>query len=122
MADIAYSVTVAVNKDNLTNNLSASSVTATMNNAGLKSVTYTLTTTAVSISTANLTAVGLAFLRNLSTATAATAQFGIDAGGSFASACTLRAGEPAVFRLSAGTEYAAIGAAGARLRVDIIEG
>ena len=122
MADISYSVTVAVNKDNLTNNLSASSVTATMNNAGLKSVTYTLTTTAVSVSTANLTAVGLAFLRNLSTATAATAQFGIDAGGSFGSLCTLRAGEPAVFRLSAGTNYAAIGSSGARLRVDILEG
>jgi len=122
MADISYSVTVAVNKDNLTNNLSASSVTATMNNAGLKSVTYTLTTTAVSISTANLTAVGLAFLRNLSTATASTAAIGIDAGGSFLGFCTLRAGEPALFRLGSGTNYQAIGAAGTRLRVDITEG
>ena len=35
---------------------------------------------------------------------------------------TLRAGEPAILRLSSGTTYQAKGGAGARLRVDITEG
>jgi hypothetical protein len=100
----------------------AAGVTASMGNVGLKSVTYTLTTNAVSISTANLSAVGIAFVRNLSTATSSTAQVGITAGGSFAPFTTLKAGEPQLFRLATGTEYQAVGVAGTRLRVDILEG
>lgn len=122
MADISYSVSVRVDKGNLSNSINVGGVTASMAEAGFKSLTYTLTTNATSVSTAGLSSVGLAFLRNLSTATAATAQVGIDAGGSFFSLTTLRAGEPAVFRMSAGADYKAIGAAGARLRVDITEG
>ncbi len=122
MADISYSVTVKVDKDYLSNTSNASGITAAMSLAGLKSDTYTLSTNASSISTANLGAVGLGFLRNLSTATASTVQVGIEAGGSFVSFATLRAGEPAVFRLSSGTTYQAKGVAGSRLRVDITEG
>jgi hypothetical protein len=122
VADISYSVTVKVDKDYLSNTSNASGITAAMSLAGLKSDTYTLSTNASSISTANLGAVGLGFLRNLSTATASTVQVGIEAGGSFVSFATLRAGEPAVFRLSSGTTYQAKGVAGSRLRVDITEG
>lgn len=122
MADINYSVAVRVDKDFLSNNISANSVTATMSLTGLKSDTYTLSTSASSISTANLGSVGIGFLRNLSTATSSTVQIGIEAGGSFVSFATLRAGEPAVFRLSSGTNYQARGTAGSRLRVDITEG
>jgi len=122
MADINYSVSVRVDKDYLANNISTGGVTATMALTGLKSDTYTLSTSASSISTANLGTVGLGFLRNLSTATASTVQIGIEAGGSFVSFATLRAGEPAVFRLSSGTTYQAKGTAGSRLRVDITEG
>ncbi len=122
MADITYSVTVKVDKGFLSNTNSTPGVTASMSLAGLKSDTYTLSTNASSISTANLGAVGLGFLRNLSTATASTVQIGIEAGGSFVSFATLRAGEPAVFRLSSGTTYQAKGTAGSRLRVDITEG
>jgi hypothetical protein len=122
MADISYSVAVKVDKDFLANNINANGVTASMALTGLKSDTYTLSTNASSISTANLGTVGLGFLRNLSTATAATVQIGIEAGGSFVSFATLRAGEPAVMRLSTGTQYQVRGTAGGRLRVDITEG
>ena len=65
---------------------------------------------------------GLAFLQNLSTHTAQTASIGIDAGGSFVGFTTLRAGEPAIMRLTPGTNYRAIGTSGTRIRVDITEG
>lgn len=122
MADISYSISVRVDKGYLSDLMAANNVTATMSLAGLKSDTYTLSTNAVSISTANLTSTGLAFMRNLSTATAATVTVGIEAGGSFLGLTTLRAGEPAVFRLTAGTPYMVIGSSGSRLRVDITEG
>lgn len=122
MADISYGITLNVNKDYLSNQVNVSSVTANMTSVGLKSVTYTLTTNATSISTANLSAVGVAFVRNLSTATASTVQIGISAGGSFAPFTTLRAGEPQLFRLTAGQDYEAVGVTGSRLRVDILEG
>jgi hypothetical protein len=122
MADISYGISLNVNKEFLSSRVDASSVTANMSNVGLKSVTYTLTTNAVSISTANLSAVGIAFVRNLSTATSSTAQIGITAGGSFAPFTTIKAGEPQLFRLTTGTEYQAVGVAGTRLRVDILEG
>jgi hypothetical protein len=122
VADITFSVSVRYDKDYLSGSMSANNVTANMSLAGLKSDTYTLSTNAVSISTANLTTLGLAFLRNLATATAATVTVGIEEGGSFVGLTTLRAGEPAVFRMATGTAYKAIGSAGARLRVDITEG
>jgi hypothetical protein len=122
MPDISYNVSLKLDKDYLNNSVSVVNVTATMSEVGMNSMTLALSTNPVSISTANLTRVGLAFLRNLATATGATAAIGIDAGGSFLGFCTLRAGEPAIFRMGTGTNYQAIGAAGTRLRVDITEG
>jgi len=122
MSDITYSMSLKVDKNNLVNQIQVSQVTASMAKAGYSSLVYDLTTNATAISTANLTTVGLAFLRNLSTAAASTAQIGIEAGGSFVGLTTLRGSEPAIFRLSAGTDYRAIGVAGTRLRVDISEG
>lgn len=122
MADVNYSVQVRVDKQFLSNTLSVSSVTATMSAVGMKSDTYVLSGTPTNISTANLTAVGLAFLRNLDSATAATCQIGVVSGGSFVPFSTLRAGEPAVLRLASGASYQATGSSGTRLRVDIIEG
>lgn len=122
MADINYSVAVSVAKGFLANTVNASGVTADMSQTGLLSQTLTLSTNAVSISTANLASVGLAYLQNLSTHTAQTAAIGIEAGGSFVGFATLRAGEPALFRLTSGTTYSVKGGAGARLRVDITEG
>jgi hypothetical protein len=122
MPDISYNVALKLDKDYLNNSISVANVTASMSQVGMNSMTLPLSTNAASISTANLTSVGMAFLRNLSTATASTATIGIDAGGSFVGFCTLRAGEPAIFRMSSGTNYQAIGTAGTRLRVDITEG
>jgi len=122
MSDINYTISYRVAKGFLNAQVNASGVTADMTDTGMLSQTLTLSTNAVSISTANLASVGLAFLQNLSTHTAQTASIGIEAGGSFVGFTTLRAGEPAILRLSAGTAYHAKGAAGARLRVDITEG
>jgi hypothetical protein len=122
MSDINYSVNYRLSKGFLSNNVNAGGVTASMAETGLLSQTLTLSSSVVSIPTASLSSVGLAFLQNLSTATIQTAAIGIDAGGSFVGFATLRPGEPAIMRLSAGTTYQAIGGAGARLRVDITEG
>lgn len=122
MADISYSVSVRISKDNLDNVVNVSGVTASMSLTGLRSDTYTLSSNSVSISTANLGSVGLAYMRNLSTATASTASIGIGGGGSYLPFASLRAGEVAVLRLAGGTNYEARGAAGTRLRVDITEG
>lgn len=122
MADITYAVSLKVDKGNLVNQVQVMQMTAAMSKAGYSSLVYDLTTNATAISTANLTSVGMAFLRNLSTVAASTAQIGIEAGGSFVGFTTLRGGEPSLVRLSAGTEYRAIGVAGTRLRVDITEG
>lgn len=122
MSDINYTISYRVAKGFLNAQVNASGVTADMNDTGMLSQTLTLSTNAVSISTANLSSVGLAFLQNLSTHTAQTASIGIEAGGSFVGFTTLRAGEPAIMRLSTGTAYQAKGATGARLRVDITEG
>lgn len=122
MSDINYSISYRVSKGFLNAQVNAAGVTAAMSDTGMLSQTLTLSTNAVSISTANLGSVGLAFLQNLSTHTAQTASIGIEAGGSFVGFTTLRAGEPAILRLSTGTTYQARGGAGARLRVDITEG
>ncbi len=122
MADISYNVALSISKGYLSSSIQANGVTASMASAGLKSDTYTLSTNAINISTANLAQVGIAFLRNISTATAATVQIGIQEGGSFAAFAMLRAGEPAITRLASGRTYQAIGTAGSRLRVDITEG
>ena len=122
MSDINYSVSYRIAKGFLNAQVNAGSATAAMSQTGLLSQTLTLSTNAVSISTANLASVGLAFIQNLSTATQQTASIGIDAGGSFVGFSTLRAGEPAILRMTSGTTYQAIGGAGARLRVDITEG
>lgn len=122
MSDISYSVNFRVAKDNLSNQLQVSNITASMSEVGYKSLTYSLTTVTTAISTASLSQVGMAFMRNLSTATSSTAQVGIFQGGSFVSLATLRAGEVAITRLSTGTDYVAIGTAGTRLRLDITEG
>lgn len=122
MADVSYGITLNLDKDNFNSAIRATGVTATMSQAGLQSMTYTLATTTVSISTASLSSVGVAFFRNLATDTSATAAIGIVSGGVFSPFSTLRAGEPAITRLTSGVAYAAKGVAGTRLRVDVSEG
>lgn len=122
MSDINYSITYRVAKGFLNAQVNANGVTASMSDTGMLSQTLTLSSNAVSISTANLAGVGLAFLQNLSTATLQTAAVGILSSGNFVEFARLRAGEPALLRLTSGATYQARGGAGARLRVDITEG
>jgi hypothetical protein len=122
VSDINYSVSLNVSKGNLSNAVNASGITATMNVDGMQSATYTLSGTPTNISTATLTAVGLAFLRNLSTATATTCSVGIVSGGSMLPFASPRPGETAILRLASGVSYQATGTAGVRLRVDVTEG
>jgi hypothetical protein len=122
VADITYSVAMNVNKGLLRSDVAARGITASMTSDSMLSASYSLSTTAASISTANLSLAGIAVFRNLSSSTASTAQLGFQVGGSFASFCTLKAGEAAVIRMTAGRQYEAIGTSGTRLRVDITEG
>jgi hypothetical protein len=122
VSDINYSVSMNVLKGNLSNSVNASGITATMNVDGMQSATYTLSGTPTSISTATLTSVGLAFLRNLSTATATTCSVGIVSGGTMLPFSSPRPGETAILRLASGVSYQATGTAGVRLRVDVTEG
>ena len=122
MSDISYSMSMRVSKGYLDDLVSISGGTATMDNVGMKSLTITLSTNATSISTANLSAVGMAFLRNLQTSTASTVTVGVNSGG-YVGFSELRSGEAALVRLVGGVDYQAKGTAeGDRLRVDITEG
>lgn len=121
MADINYSVTLRVAKDNLAATIN-DAATANMSQVGMLTQTLTLSTNAVSISTASLASVGMAYIQNLATSTASTATIGVDASGTFVGFCTLNAGEPALLRLTAGTTYQARGIEGGRVRIDIVEG
>jgi len=122
MSDINYNVSYRVSKGFLASSVNSGGVTASMAQTGLVSMTLTLSSNAVSISTANLSAVGLAFLQNLSTSTLQTASIGINEGGSFVGFASMRPGEQAILRLAENRQYEAIGGAGARIRVDITEG
>lgn len=122
MPDVSYGVSLVVNKGYLNSQIQISNVTADMSIEGMQSLVYTLTTTPTDMSTASLTNVGLAFLRNIATSTVATVQIGVDSAGSFVGFATLRAGEPSLLRLTPGKSYQAIGSSNARLRVDITEG
>lgn len=122
MSDINYSMSLRVTKGLLDDMVSLSGGTASMSATGMKSLTYTLTTNATAISTANLSSVGMAFLRNLNTSTVSTVTIGVNSGG-FVGFCTLRSGEAAMLRLTSGADYQAKGtSSGDRLRVDITEG
>lgn len=122
MSDVNYSMSMRVSKGFLDDLVSLSGGTATMDNSGMKSLVLTLSTNATSISTANLTSVGMAFLRNLNTSTLSTVTIGVDSSG-FVGFSTLRSGEAGMIRLTGGVDYQAKGTVeGDRLRVDITEG
>lgn len=124
MADISYSINMKVEKGFLSSSINALNVTATMNKVGMSSLVASLSTTPAVIaatSSTSLSTAGICFLRNLATASAATAHIGIAAGGSFVPFVALRGGETAIFRLFPATQYEAVGVAGTPLRVDITE-
>jgi len=96
--------------------------TADMTLNGLKVQTLDLSTATQSISTALLTTLGVCFAQSLATVATHTISFGRLVGTNLYSSCTLKAGEAALLRLTAG-EYAAQAAvASSRLLITITEG
>ena len=122
MADLNFGTTIVVSKGNLATNLYAANVTATMSQAGMKTTVYTLSSNAVSLSTANLSAVGLAQFWNISTNTNATVLVSAVSGANVVGFAAPRPGEPAMLRLPSGVSFQATGHTSAILRVDITEG
>lgn len=122
MADISLGTALVVSRGNLAATLYSSNVTANMSQTGLRTTVYTLSTTAVSISTANLSSVGVAHFWNLASDTSATATVQVVSGANTISFASLRPGEPAMLRLASGVSFQAIGHTAASLRVDITEG
>lgn len=124
MADVTYNLSLRASRDNLNVLTQVSGITANMSVSGMSSVVLPLSATTVSISTANLSSVGIAYLQNISTdtATITTTKVGIVSGGSFLPFTTLLPGEAAILRLASGSQFAAQGSTAARLRVDILEG
>lgn len=97
--------------------------TATMSVAGYRVQTPILGTSASAVSTANLSALGYAFLRSLvtTTQTTCTITFGRLDGTALQPVVKLRPNEAAVFRLAAGDYAAEAAAEGYRLQVAILE-
>lgn len=121
MPDITYNISGQLMKGSLSQNFSASGVTADMATAGLMSVTLSLTTNATSISTASLGAVGLAFVRSLATSSTHTVSFGRIVSGTLHETVRLKGGEAAVLRLAAGDYAAKSAVAGSRMVLTIYE-
>lgn len=121
MPDISYSISGQVTKGALSQQFAASGVTADIATAGLMSVTLNLNTNVTSVSTANLGAVGLAFVRSLATSTTHTVSFGRLVSGTLHETVRLKAGEAAVLRLAAGDYAAKAAVANSRMVLTIYE-
>jgi hypothetical protein len=106
MADVTYNISGTVQKGALREQFNASAITADMATAGVSAVTLGLGTSTTAVSTANLGAVGLAFIRNLATETTHTVSFGRLDGTNLYETVRLKAGEAALLRLAPG-DYAA---------------
>jgi hypothetical protein len=124
MADINYSFNLNLSKAPLSQAFAVSGVTADMAATGLYSVTPTLGTAVSQISTATLASVGLCIARNLSTSTSTstTVSFGRYVSSTLHETVTLRPGEAALLRLSAGSYAAKAAAEGTPLLLQILEG
>jgi len=125
MADVNYSLSMAVNKGPLVQQLAASGVTASMSATGMVSTTLSPGTNAATtsaISTAALTSVGLFMARNLSTVATAAVSFGQLSAGAMVPTMSLLGGEAAVGRLAAGSYAAQANLTGTKLLITIFEG
>ena len=121
MPDISYTISGQVSKGALSQSFNASGVTADIAIAGVLSVTLNLGTSASTISTANISTLGLCFARSLATATTHTVSFGRYVGGVLHESLMLKAGEAAVLRLPPGDYAAKAAVAGSRLVLTVYE-
>jgi hypothetical protein len=112
MADVTYSISGNVQKGALREQFGSAAVTANIATAGVLSLTLALGTTTQEIATASLGAVGLAFIRNLSTVVTHEVLIGRVVANTLHETVRLRGGEAAVTRLAAGDYAAKASAAG----------
>ena len=122
MAEITFSVAIQVSKDFLDESYQASGVTASMSTTGLMSTTLNLGTSTTAVTTTGLSSVGMCFAKSLATETTHTVSFGRLVGTNLYSSCTLRAGEAALLRLTAGDYAAQAAVANSKLLLTILEG
>jgi hypothetical protein len=112
MSDLTYSISGNVQKGSLREQFNASAVTANIATAGVLSLTLGLGTTSQAITTTSLGAVGLAFIRNLSTVSTHEVLIGRVVSNTLHETVRLRGGEAAVTRLAAGSYAAKASVAG----------
>ena len=112
MPDVTYNISGTVQKGVLREQFNASAITADIATAGVSAVTLGLGTSTTAVSTANLGAVGLAFIRNLATETTHTVSFGRLDGTTLHETVRLKAGEAALLRLAPGNYAAKAAVAG----------
>lgn len=112
MPDVTYNISGTVQKGALREQFNASAITADIATAGVSAVTLGLDTSTTAVSTANLGAVGLAFIRNLATETTHTVSFGRLDGTNLYETVRLKAGEAALLRLAPGNYAAKAAVAG----------
>jgi hypothetical protein len=122
MADVNYTITGQVAKGALSQSFAASGITADIATTGMLAVTLNLGTATQQITTSTLSTLGLAFARSLATTGTHTVSFGRLDGTTLYDAVTLRAGEAAVMRLSAGDYGAKAAVANSRLVLTVYEG
>ena len=112
MPDVTYNISGTVQKGALREQFNASAITADIATAGVSAVTLGLDTSTTAVSTANLGAVGLAFIRNRATETTHTVSFGRLDGTTLHETVRLKAGEAALLRLAPGDYGAKAAVAG----------
>lgn len=119
---VSINCSLSFSKNGLSDSFLSQS-TAAMSVAGYRMQTPTYGTSVTAVSTANLSAVGYAFLRSLvtTTQTTCTITFGRLDGTALQPVVSLRPNEAAVFRLAAGDYAAQAAAEGYRLQVAILE-
>lgn len=123
MSNIQYSLNVNATKGPFAFSLQTRNVTAVMNSTGMLAQTLNLGTATSAITTSSASALGFAYLANVSTATASTAtvSFGRLSGTTLFEVVTLRPGETSWLRLAPGNYAARAAAAGLPMLVQILE-
>jgi len=122
MPDVQYTINGQHSKGAFSQAFAASGITASMATSGVMAVTLDLSATPSTISTANMNQLGICFARSLATEATHTVSFGRYDGTVLHDSVTLRAGEAAVLRLSAGNYAAKSVVSGSRLWITIYEG
>lgn len=121
MSDLSYTISGSLNKGALQNTFAASGVTANLATAGMLAVTLELGTTTTQITTTTIGALGLCFVRSLSSVTTHTVSIGRLDGTTLHDTVRLKAGEAAVLRLAPGDYAAKSAVAGTRAVLTIYE-